>query len=313
MPSHRYRTQLPQLGKDLFLTDGGLETTLFFIDGYELPLFSAYLLMEHEAGRQRLRDYFTQYAGIARRHNLGFILESQTWRASRGWAERLDITPERLAELNRASIALLEDLRQVHDTPARPFVISGCVGPHGDGYRVGSLSIQQALDYHREQVATFAGTSADMIGAITMTTVTEAAGVALAAREQRMPVAISFTVETDARLPGGESLQEAIAAVDAATDGYPAYYMVNCAHPTHFEHGLPSGPELQRLRGIRANASKCSHAELDNSTELDAGNPQEFGEDYRRLRELLPALTVVGGCCGTDHRHIEHICLNLAA
>ena len=313
MPSPRYRTQLPQLGESLFLTDGGLETTLVFIDGYELPLFSAYVLMQDEAGRKRLRDYFTQYAEIAKRHRLGFILEAPTWRASRGWAERIDIKPDQLASLNRASIALLEELRQVYDAPTQPVVISGCIGPHGDGYQSGKLNIQQALDYHREQVTTLATTTADMIGAITMTTIAEAAGIALAAREQGMPVAVSFTVETDGCLPGGESLQEAIRAVDAATDGYPAYYMVNCAHPTHFERDLPTGPELQRLRGIRANASKCSHEELDNSTALDAGNPGEFGEDYRRLRALLPALTVVGGCCGTDHRHVESICHNLAA
>lgn len=313
MTSPRYRRQLPQAGNRLFLTDGGLETTLVFLDGMDLPLFSAFPLAGSEAGRARLRDYFRQYLDIARHHRLGFILEAPTWRASRGWAERLGIGADQLAVLNRASIDLLEELRLEYDSPERPHVISGCVGPHGDGYQVGSLSVQQALDYHLEQVATFATTAADLIGAITMTTIAEATGITLAAREMEMPVAVSFTVETDGRLPGGESLQQAIAGVDAATNGYAAYYMVNCAHPSHFEQSLPGGQELLRLRGIRANASKCSHEELDNSTELDDGNPQEFGEDYRRLRVLLPALAVVGGCCGTDHRHIEHICHHLAA
>lgn len=310
---HRYRKQLPQLGNSLFITDGGLETTLVYIDGMELPLFSAYLLLQDEKGTQRLRDYFTLYANIALRNNLGFIFESPTWRASRGWAQRLGIPTETLAELNRKSIAQLEELRGMYDRPQHPFVISGCIGPHGDGYQVGKLDAGQAEDYHREQVATFAGTSADMVAAITMTTIEEATGIARAAREYAMPVAISFTVETDGRLPDGATLQQAIAEVDAATNAYPAYYMVNCAHPSHFDRGLPRGRELLRLRGIRANASKCSHAELDNSTALDDGNPREFGQDYQRLRQLLPALTVMGGCCGTDHRHVESICRSLAA
>ena len=170
------------------------------------------------------------------------------------------------------------------------------------------MSTDEAEAYHRQQASTLAAAGADMLTALTMTNSNEAIGIARAARQLGIPVAISFTVETDGALPTGQSLGDAIAEVDAATDGYPAYFMVNCAHPSHFERQLLSGGEwVGRIRGVRANASRCSHAELDAMTKLDEGNPQELGEEYRALRDKLPQLTVLGGCCGTDYRHIAAI------
>lgn len=308
-----HRHQLPQLGQQLFLTDGGLETTLIFHDGVELPLFAAFDLLRTAAGTARLRDYYRRYAMLAREHGLGFILESPTWRASSDWATRLGYDAAALRRSNQQAIHLMEEIRAAFATPAQPYVISGCIGPRGDGYQRGTLTAVEARDYHREQVSVFADTAADFITAVTMTSVAEAVGITLAARDCNMPVAVSFTLETDARLPTGETLAEAIDAVDALTDSYPAYYMVNCAHTSHFEQQLPQGAQLARLRGVRANASRRSHAELDEATELDAGNPGEFGGDYARLRTLLPALCVVGGCCGTDHRHMQEVCRQLAA
>jgi len=123
-----------------------------------------------------------------------------------------------------------------------------------------------------------------------------------------MPVAISFTVETDGRLPSGASLDEAIETTDAATGGYPVYYMINCAHPTHLESAVARAGEWRdRIRGLRANASRRSHRELDESPDLDMGNPEELGREYRELRSVLRNLSIVGGCCGTDHRHVAAI------
>ncbi|HEX7026952.1 MAG TPA: homocysteine S-methyltransferase family protein [Gammaproteobacteria bacterium] len=308
-----YRNGLPQLDGGIFLTDGGLETTLIFHQGVELPLFAAFDLLKNDEGAGRLRDYFRRYAQIADRNGYGFILESPTWRASRDWGLRLGYDPAQLAEANRKAIVLLEEIRGEFSHTGRPFVISGCFGPRGDGYKTSHYSADEARDYHLEQMETFADTAVDLVSALTMTNINEAIGIALAAKRCELPVAISFTVETDARLPGGETLAEAIIAVDRATANYPAYYMINCAHPTHFEQQLPGDEVLMRLRGIRANASKCSHAELDESPVLDDGDPREFGEDYARLKKRIPGLTVLGGCCGTDHRHIEGICERIAA
>ena len=304
-----YRDRLPQLQADKpFLTDGGIETTLIFHDGLDLPLFAAFHLLKDEAGRAALRRYYARYAAFARDRGTGFILESPTWRASTDWGRRLGYSEAALAEANRAAIELMVELREAYAGKA-PMVISGCVGPRGDGYRPEQImGADEAEAYHHAQIRTFAATEADMVTAITMTHVGEAIGVTRAAQGAGLPVAISFTLETDGRLPSGETLAEAVQAVDAATDAAAAYFMINCAHPSHFAGVLAPGEGWTgRIRGLRANASKRSHAELDAATDLDAGDPQELAADYAKLRRLLPGLTVMGGCCGTDHRHVEAI------
>jgi S-methylmethionine-dependent homocysteine/selenocysteine methylase len=305
----RYRSRLPQLGGALFLTDGGIETTLIFHESLELPDFAAFHLLRTPEGKAALRRYFRAYAEIARRFETGLILESATWRASAEWGERLGYTREALADANRGAIALLEEMRTEYETERTPVVISGCLGPRGDGYVLDrAMSEGEAESYHHEQIATFADSAADMVCAITMNYVEEAVGIARAARRADLPIAISFTVETDGRLPTGQTLRAAIERVDEAAAGHPCYYMINCAHPTHFEGVLAGGESwLERIRGLRANASRMSHAELNESPELDTGNAAELGQEYAQLKRRLPHLNVMGGCCGTDHRHIEEI------
>lgn len=311
----KYRSQLPQLTGDVFLTDGGIETTLIFHEGLDLPFFAAFHLLKDDAGTGALRRYYRQHASIARDNGVGFILESATWRASTDWGAKLGYSPEALADANRKAIDLLHELRTEFETARSLMVISGCVGPRGDGYRPDAvMTPDQAQAYHSGQLRVFAERDADLATAITMTNTNEAIGVARAAREAGLPVVISFTVETDGRLPTGQTLEEAIEAVDAATAGAPAYYMINCAHPTHFigELSADSRP-LTRIKGLRANASRHSHAELDQATTLDDGNPVELGEQYRDLRSRFSHINVLGGCCGTDHRHIERICASCVA
>ena len=306
---NKYRNSLPQLGTGLYLTDGGIETTLIFHDGLELPDFAAFHLLQTEDGEKALQKYFRTYAEIAKRFDTGLILESATWRASNDWGMRLGYTTEALADVNRKAIQMLEEIRNAYEIKQRPIIISGCVGPRGDGYVPGNvMTVQEAETYHWDQVQTFASSAADMVCAITMNYVEEAIGITRAARRANMPVAISFTVETDGNLPTGQSLKSAIGQVDEATSGYPAYYMINCAHPTHFERVVAEGGEwLERIRGVRANASHRSHAELNEAPDLDSGNPVELGKQYASLTKHLSRLNVMGGCCGTDHRHVEQI------
>jgi S-methylmethionine-dependent homocysteine/selenocysteine methylase len=306
----QYRKGLPQLDGGLYLTDGGIETTLIFHDGLELPHFAAFHLLQNEAGTAALRRYFVRYVEIARANGTGFILESPTWRASSDWGEKLGYSAGALASANARSLDLMQELRWEFQDARTPIVVSGCVGPRGDGYDPGTvMSPDEAQEYHAGQIGVFADTEADMVTAITMTNASEAIGVTRAAHAAGMPVAISFTLETDGRLPTGQSLAEAIAEVDAATRGAPAYYMINCAHPTHFDATLVGAAAwLDRIRGIRANASKRSHVELNEAPDLDAGDPVELGEEYRAIVRRLSRINVLGGCCGTDHRHIEQIC-----
>jgi homocysteine S-methyltransferase len=305
----KYRRHLPQLGDRLFLTDGGLETTLIFHERLDLPCFAAFDLLKDETGIAILRRYYDRYVAIARAHGVGVVLEAPTWRANPDWGARLGYDAGALSDANRKAIGLLLEIRADAETASTPMVISGNLGPRGDGYRPEArMTAAEAKSYHAQQIKTFAQIDADLVSAFTINYVEEAVGIVQAARAADLPVVISYTVETDGRLPSGDGLEEAIGRTDAETDGYAAYYMINCAHPTHFRHVLDAGGIWrQRIGGLRANASCRSHAELDDSSELDAGNPDELGNQYLELWRLLPRLTVLGGCCGTDHRHVEAI------
>lgn len=311
----KYRDRLPHVhGEQLFMTDGGLETTLIFHEGVSLPHFAAFDLLKDDDGTLLLERYYRRYVDIALQHGVGIVLEAPTWRANRDWAGLLGYGAEELADANRKAISLLLRVRTQYESAATPMVISGNLGPRGDGYRPDAgMNADDAQRYHAEQVETFARTDADMVAAFTMNYAEEAIGIVRAAKACAMPVAISFTVETDGNLPSGEALRSAIERTDDDTGGYAAYYMINCAHPLHFQNRLQGdGTWLHRIRGIRANASQLSHAELDEASELDDGNPEELGMLYGKLRTTLPGMNVVGGCCGTDHRHVDAICRSLA-
>lgn len=303
-----HHLKLPQLADRPFLADSGLETTLVFHDGIDLPCFASFVLLDSAAGRARLARYFVEHIRLALDAGTGIVLETPTWRANADWGARLGYDAARLDAINRAAVAQLVELRAAMQTPDSPIVISGNLGPRGDGYRADKrMTPAQARAYHAAQIETFAATAADLISAFTINTVEEAIGVAQAARAVDMPAVISFTVETDGRLPSGMTLADAITATDDATGGTPAYYMLNCAHPSHFAYLFDGGDWQTRLRGVRANASKRSHAELDEATELDIGDIDELAHGYRQLASHLPELAVVGGCCGTDCRHVAAI------
>jgi S-methylmethionine-dependent homocysteine/selenocysteine methylase len=306
----RHRHRLPQLDAARpFLTDGGLETTLIFHRGLDLPCFAAFDLLKDDRGRDELRAYFEPYVALARERGVGFVLDTATWRANPDWAARLGYSLDDLDAANRAAVALAEEIRAAGEAEGTPIVINGVVGPRGDGYDPRELmSAQDAERYHARQIATFADSDADMVTAVTMTHPAEAIGIARAARDRGLPAAISFTLETDGRLPDGQPLSAAIERVDTETGGSVAYFMINCAHPTHFAGVLEEdGPWRERIGGLRANASAKSHAELDEAEELDEGDPAALGAAHGALRPRLGAVAVLGGCCGTDRRHVEAI------
>jgi len=306
--------RLPHQTNRMFLTDGGIETSLIFDDGIELPHFAAFDLLRRPGGRLALERYYTRYLAIAAAGRFGFVLESPTWRASPEWAARLGYSDAALAAANADAIEVMQGLRAVHERPKTPIVISGCVGPRGDGYVVGEqMPSEEAQAYHTPQIRAMVGAGCDLVTAATMTNVPEAIGIVRAAHQHGVPSVISFTVETDARLPSGATIDAAIAEVDGATGSGPAYYMINCAHPTHFARALDErAPWTRRIGGLRANASCRSHAELNDAAELDRGNPGQLAAEYGGLLERLPHLRVFGGCCGTDQQHVGAIAAMLA-
>jgi S-methylmethionine-dependent homocysteine/selenocysteine methylase len=288
----------------LYLTDGGLETSLIFEQGLDLPCFAAFPLLESEEGVAALRTYFAPFVALAREHGTGFVLDTPTWRANPDWAERLGYSPEQLDAANRRAVAFALRLRD--EAADVPILVDGVIGPRGDGYVAGErMTAEEAERYHGPQVASFDGV--DLVSAITMTYAEEAIGIARAAKAAGVPSVVSFTVETDGLLPSGQSLREAVERVEGDTGGAPAHYMINCAHPTHFEDALEPGQWLDRIGGLRANASRLSHAELDAAEQLDSGDPVELAEQYVALRTRLHSMKVLGGCCGTDHRHVAEV------
>jgi len=306
----KYRTALPQLDEaSFFLTDGGLETSLIFHEGIDLPHFAACDLLRSAEGTDVLRSYFNRHAAIATRLGVGFILDTATWRANPDWTDRLGYGPDDFERVNRASVRLAEKVRRVWETEHSPIVISAVVGPRGGGrFADDRQTAQQASDYHSWQIDLFADTEADYVSGVTLDYSDEAIGMTRAAKAAGMPIVVSFTVGADGRLASGESVAEAIAAVDADSGWYPAYFAINCAHPTRLrDELLESETVLQRVRGVRANTALATRAEIEASDTLDDGDPDELGRQLRRLREHLPQLTVLGGCCGTDVRHLEAI------
>lgn len=300
----------------VLLSDGGLETTLLFRESIELPAFAAFVLLDTDEGRDRLRRYYRSYLEIAATYGIGFVLETPTWRANPNWARSLGYSLSALDNRNYQAVQLMYALRREFAGRVDPIWISGCIGPRGDGYVAGAeMTVSEASDYHRRQIAVLRDSGADVITSFTIPGISEAVGIVRAAEEEDIPVVIGFAVEVDGRLPSGISLQQAIERVDAAAAVQPVCYMVNCAHPDPFLPILESVPPgeapsrswTQRIGAVRANASTKSHAELEATDTLDEGNPVLLAAGYRRLQSVLPNLTVVGGCCGTDERHVREI------
>ena len=302
----KYRNGLPQVDGDLYLAYCGMETDLLFNRGVDLPGFASYPLLESEEGRTTLAGYFRDMLSVARSHGAGVILESPTWVANRDRGAAIGYSPERLMELNKQAIGLMCDVRDADGD--LPTVISANIGPRDDAYAPSEqMSADEAEAYHSEQIQALSVTDVDLISGYTVAYPAEAIGMVRAAKSFGLPVIISFTVETDGRLPTGDALGDAIEEVDEATGRYPAYYMINCAHPDHFSDILTGAPWMDRLRGIVANASRCSHAELDEAEDLDDGNPAELGRQLGKIRRRFPQINILGGCCGTDMRHISAI------
>ncbi|MGB3624363.1 MAG: homocysteine S-methyltransferase family protein [Henriciella sp.] len=305
---NRDNLALPHRSGEIFLTDGGLETNMIFNRGHPLPEFASHTLFASQEGSLELERYFRAYLELADRVQAGFIIDTATWRAQSGFAGALRVEAEELEEANRTAASFAIMMRDTYGSKRAPVLVNGVIGPWGDGYQAPKLlTADEAEDYHAEQVRWLASAGVDMLTAVTFTNAPEAIGVVRAAQRAGVPVAVSFTVETDGRLPNGQTLKDAIDMVDAATGAAPIYFMVNCAHPSHFVDVLAEGEWLSRIRGFRCNASCKSHAELDDSEDLDCGNPVELAEAYRGLLARVPHANVFGGCCGSDIRHLEAI------
>jgi homocysteine S-methyltransferase len=305
---------LPQLTSPKpFLTECGMETTLVYKDKVHLPCFSSLPLVDTDSGRNLISHYYNSYISIAAAAGTGIVLDTRTWRGSTPWAKPMGLSTDKLLELNRAAVRLAKEARNsaMGGENNIPIVISGTMGPLRDAYEdtSGVITLEDAREGYREQVGVLADAGVDLLALFTVTNLNEAVAVVELAREVRLPVVVSFSIESDGRLLGGRSLESAIRTVDERTGAYVAYYGVNCAHPLRISAALREVPEdvRGRIGLIKANASLKSHEELDNSETLDRGDIAVYTDGFEGVLPLVPNLRVTGGCCGTDEEHLEAI------
>lgn len=301
---------LPQLSGQMFITDGGVETHLIFNLGHDVEHFAVFQLNDDEAGRQAMRDYYRPYITIAKSAGQGYLFDTNTWRANADWGALVGYDAEHLRAVNITAVTFCREMAQEFEAEGVPTLVSGAIGPRRDAWQFDAqMSVFEAENYHAAQITAFADAGADFVTAYTLTNTPEAIGIANQAKAQGVDCVLSFTLEVDGNLPGGKPLSQAIAEVDRATGNYPAYYMINCVHPVHFATTIRhAGAWVDRIGGLRVNASMKSHAELDESETLDIGDFNDLAQRFNRLMPLMPNLRVLGGCCGTDHRHIGTIC-----
>ena len=302
------KKKLPQLQGRNMTCGGGFETWLQYVDGFTLRHFCAFELLNDERGVACLTDYHRKLVEAAVENGFGVINEGLHYRASRDWGELIGFSKEALEEINIRGIEFYKDFAREYDSPETPMIVGGVIGPRGDAYNVGRTpDAAEAEDYHSEQILTFKKAGADVVTAATFSSIEEATGLARAAKSADMPVVISFFVARGGKLKGGETLEEAISAVDAATESAPAYYMINCTHPSEFTPGLTDGDWTRRLGGFMPNAVAMETLDLCKLGHLEDGDPEELGGQMADLARRFPHINVWGGCCGTDGRHIGQI------
>ncbi len=299
--------KLPHETDRKFLVYAGTGTDLIFNHGVELPGFASFPLLENPETRAILAQQMRDLVELSADMGLGCILDAPTWMANADRAAPLGYDAERLRAVNKDGVALMEEVRQ--GSGRDDVLVSACIGPRYDPYAdIPPISVGQARAYHNAQLSALKETSVDLVTGYTFNRTGEAAGCILASQDIGLPIIMSLVVETDGCLADGTPLIDAIDQIEAQTDGSALFYMVNCAHPTHFADVIKAHP---RLKGVVANASSCSHAELDEAEELDDGDPVQLGQEIAAAMRDNPSIQVFGGCCGTDMRHLKQMALEV--
>lgn len=303
----------PRLEGKFYLTEGGTETEILYKWGFELPEFAMFPLLDNPKADQVIRDIYRRYFDAAEKHQTGLLILGHDYRASPDWGAKLGYTTEGLADMQRRTIEFLDDVRREYVGRVSDVYIAGCIGPRGDAYGTGGdISEEEAEEYHSVQLTTLKSTQADMAIAVTFNNVPEAVGVIRAAHRIGIPIGVSLTLTTEGVLRSGPTLREAIEVIEEKTNGSAAWYGTNCSHPLEFASALADeGPWLERLRYIRPNAVKMEKVALCKLGHLEDGDPVELGEQMGEVASKFPSADILGGCCGTDERHLGEIAINV--
>lgn len=292
----------------LYLTEAGTETEVLYKEGYELPHFAMWTLLDNPEAMERIGDMYRRYLDVAAENETGIVLCGFDYRASPDWAALLDVDRDGLREVIHRGIGFLRDVSDPYRDRVPHILLGGSIGPRGDAYSRGEpVTADSAEEYHSFQIACLKEAGADIACAHTFNNIPEAVGVARAARAEGLPLAMYFSLDSSSRLNTGPSLRDAVIETDSQTGNAPLFYGLNCSHPVEFEPALEPGDWIDRLRSIRPNASKMEKIALCKLGHLEDGDPDELGAQMGDLARRYPHMDIMGGCCGTDERHLSRI------
>lgn len=298
-----------------FLTEGGTETEIMFRYGHDFPHFAMFELLKNERAMADLRDMYTQYLDVVAETGFAALLSGLDYRASPDWGRLLGYSPQGLADVQVQCIDFLRDVAAPYAGQISEICYAGIIGPRGDAYGSGgTMTADEAQDYHSTQLTTLKGLDVDLAWAATFNNIPEAVGVARAAASIGVPVCIAFTLTSDHRLRSGPSLREAVETVDRETgDARPIGYGINCSHPLEYAPALEPGDWFRRVRSIRPNAALMDKIALCKLNHLEEGDPVELGQQLGDLARDNPQIDMWGGCCGSWDKHLREIARNLRA
>lgn len=295
-----------------YLSEGGTETEFMYKHGFELPHFAIFPLLDNPDAVSKLREMFRSYLDVAAKHEVCALMGGLDYRASPDWGELLGYSPAGLADANMQSIEFLREIAGEYSSQIPETLIQGLIGPRGDAYeRNETITENEAEDYHAVQLETLKEADVDLALAITFNNIPESVGVARAAAKIGIPLGISLSLDSSSKLNSGQSLSEAITMIDKATDQSPEFYSINCSHPLEFEPAIEPGDWVNRIRGVRPNASKMDKMALCQLGHLEEGDPVELGVLCGDLARRYPHMDIWGGCCGTWDKHLNEIARNV--
>jgi homocysteine S-methyltransferase len=304
----------PQKEGRFYLSEGGTETEILYKYGFELPQFAMFPLLDNPEAVSKMQGMYRKYLDVVAKHGMCALMGGLDYRASPDWGKLLGYSPQGLSEANHKSINFLREIAKEYTSDIPDILIQGLIGPRGDAYKMNlNITENEAEDYHSIQLNTLKEANVDLALAITFNNIPESIGVARAAKKIGVPLAISLSLDSTSKLNSGPSLAEAITTIDEETELAPEFYLINCSHPLEYESAIVSGDWINRIRGVRPNASKMEKIALCQIGHLEDGDPVELGVQCGDLARRYPHMDIWGGCCGTWDTHLDQIAKNILA
>ena len=271
------------------------------------PRLENALLIYDRIGKTESVQICNDYISVAHKAGRPIFIGTPTWRANKERLSEAGVS----SNVNRDAVDFMKRLRSEWSSWKENIPIAGLIGCKNDCYKpVEGISLRDAYDFHSWQIEKLAEPGVDFLLAATIPTLPEATGIALAMAQTGIPYMISFVINREGTILAGNSLEQCINEIDVASGKPPLGYMINCAYPSFLNAHIQPKAVLSRLIGFQANASSLDHAELEGSATLQVEKIAEWGEEMINLNRTY-GVKILGGCCGTDARHLQYIVDNI--